>query len=73
MIKLGRDRCRKAFNASHRSLLRTVVDLGPVVDIEDVDHSAALIDPVHDAIGAAPGTMTASKRPKQWFADSLRV
>jgi hypothetical protein len=50
-----------------------VVDLRAVVDIKDVDHVAALIDPVDDAIGAAPGTVTASKWPEQRFADSLRA
>jgi hypothetical protein len=36
-----------------------------VVNIKDVDHAAVLVDPVDDAIGAAPGPVTASKRPKQ--------
>jgi hypothetical protein len=31
-----------------------VVDLGAVVNIEDVDDAAVLIDPVNDAIGTAP-------------------
>ena len=30
-------------------------------------------DPVDDAIGAAPGTVTASQGPEQWLADPLRV
>jgi len=52
------------------SLLRTVVDLRPVVYIEDVDHAAVLVDSVDDAIGTAPGTVTASKRR---LADPMRV
>lgn len=63
MIKLDADPVPRACNASRRSLLRTVVDLRAVIDIENVDHAAALIDPVDDAIGAAPGAMTAGKRP----------
>jgi hypothetical protein len=53
--------------------LRAVVDLRAVVNIEDVDNAAVLIDPVDDAIGAAPGTVTASERPEQRLADPLRV
>jgi hypothetical protein len=53
--------------------LRAVIDLRAVVNIEDVDDAAALVDPVDDAIGAAPGAMTASERPEQWLADPLRV
>ena len=44
-----------------------------MVNIEDMDNTAALVDPVNDAIGAAPGTVTASKRPEQRLADPLRV
>lgn len=58
---------------TRRSLLRTVVDLRAVVDIKDVDHVAVLIDPIHDAIGAAPGAVTPGKRPEQRLADPLRV
>ena len=50
-----------------------MVNLRAVVNIEDVDNAAVLIDPVDDAIGAAPGAMTASERPKQWLTDPLRV
>ena len=56
-----------------RSLLRAVVDLGAVVDIEDVDNTAVLVNSVNDAISAAPGTVTASKRPEQRLANALRV
>ena len=55
------------------SLLRAVVNLRAVVDVEDVDNAAVLVDPVDDAIGASPGTMTASERPEQRLADPLRV
>jgi hypothetical protein len=51
------------------SLLRAVADLRAVVDVEDVDNAAVLVDPIHDAIGTAP----ASKWPKQRLADPLRV
>lgn len=50
-----------------------MVDLRAVVDIEDVDHAADLIDPVDDAISAAPGAVAARKRPEQWLADPLRI
>jgi hypothetical protein len=56
-----------------RSPLRAVVDLRAVVNIEDVDNAAVLIDPADDAIGAAPGAVTASKRPEQRLADPLGV
>jgi hypothetical protein len=54
------------------SLLRAVADLRAVVDVEDVDNAAVLVDPIDDAIGA-PATMMASKWPKQRLADPLRV
>jgi hypothetical protein len=53
--------------------LRAVVDLRAVVNVEDVDNVAVLVDPVDDAIGAATGTVTASERTEQWLADPLRV
>lgn len=55
------------------SLLRPVVNLRTVVDVEDVDNAAVLVDPVDDAIGASPGTMTASERPEQRLAHPMRV
>src|SRR5205085_8792128 len=39
-----------------------------VVNVEDIDNAAVLIDPVDDAVGAAPGAVTASKRPEQRLA-----
>src|SRR5215472_5981530 len=38
----------------HGLSLRAVIDLPAVVDIEDVDNAAVLVDPVDDAIGSAP-------------------
>ena len=55
------------------SLLRAVVNLRAVADVEDVDNAAVLVDPVDDAIGASPGTMTASERPEQRLAHPMRV
>jgi hypothetical protein len=55
-------------------LLRAAVDVEAVVNVEDVDNSAALVDPVDDAICAAPGAMAASsERPEQRSADTVRV
>ena len=56
-----------------RSLLRAVVDLRAVVNIEDMDNAAVLIDPVNDAIGAAPGAVTANEWPEQRLADPVGV
>jgi len=36
--------------------LRAVVDLEAVVDVENVANAAVLVDPVEDAIRAAPAT-----------------
>ena len=63
-------RCRSEYRPSQ---LRAVIDLQAVVNIEDVDHAAALVDPVNDAMGAAPGTVTACERPEQRLAYPLRV
>jgi hypothetical protein len=53
--------------------VRAVVDLRAVVNVEDLDCAAVLIDPVDDAVGAAPSAVTTSKRPEQRLADPLRV
>jgi hypothetical protein len=50
-----------------------VVDLRTVVDIEDVDDAAVLVDPVGDAIGTAPGPVAASERAEEWLANPVRV
>ena len=44
------------------------VDLGAVVNVEDMD-DAAVVDPV----GAAAGSVTACERAEQRFADAVRV
>jgi hypothetical protein len=36
-----------------------------VVNVEDVDNAAVLVDLADDAVGAAPGTVTAGERPEQ--------
>jgi hypothetical protein len=56
MIKLEQLECRL-------SPLGSAVDLQTVVDVEDMDDAAVLVDLVDDAVGAAPGAMTASERP----------
>ena len=47
-----------------RSPLLAVVDLRAMVNIEDVNHAAALVDPVNDAIGPAPGNVTTDQGPE---------
>src|SRR6266536_4561459 len=37
------------------------VDLGAVVDVEDVDSVITPLDPVDEPVGAAPGSVTASQ------------
>ncbi len=59
--------------AAAESPLGTVVDLRAVVNIEDVDETAILVDPVYDAIGAAPGTVATGQRPEQRLADPVRI
>src|SRR5215510_4824323 len=56
-----------------RSPLRAVVDLGTVVNVEDMDHAAVLVDPVDDAIGAAPGTVATGERPEQRLANPVTI
>ena len=43
--------------------MRAVVDLRAVINIEDVDNAAVLVDAVDDAIGAAPRAVTAGEWP----------
>ena len=47
------------------SSLRAVVDLEAVVNVEYVDDAAVLVDPVDDAIGAAPAVDAACNRCSQ--------
>jgi hypothetical protein len=56
-----------------QSSLQAVVDLRAVVNIEDVDHATVFVDPIDDAISAAPGAVTAAKRPEQRVADPVRI
>jgi len=42
-----------------------------MIDVENVDNVVTLIDPVDDAISAAPGTMTTCQRPEQRLAEPL--
>jgi hypothetical protein len=49
-----------------------VIDL-QAGNVEDVHNAAGLVDPIDDAVGAAPGAMTASERPEQRLADPARV
>ena len=56
-----------------KSPLGAVVNVQAVVNVKDVDNSAGLVDPVDDAISAAPGAVAASERPEQRLADPVRV
>ena len=49
------------------------VDLGAVVDVEDVDGASFLLDPVDDSVGAAPGSVTACDGAEQRFTDAVRI
>ena len=49
------------------------VDLGAVVNVEDMDDAAVFVDPVDDPVGAAAGSVTACERAEQRFADAVRV
>src|SRR6266516_6307909 len=73
MIKLDVGRCPGRASNHGQSPLRAVVDLRAVVNIEDVDNAAVLVDPVDDAIGATPGAVTTGERPEQGLADPMRV
>jgi hypothetical protein len=67
MIKLD------ASSGLPRSPLRSVVDLGTVVNVEDVYRTAVLVDPADDAIRAAPRAVTTGEWPEQRLADAIRV
>jgi hypothetical protein len=49
------------------------VDLQAVLDVENVNDAAALVDPVDDAIGAAPRTVTTGKWPEERLIYTVRV
>ena len=55
------------------SPLRPVVDLRAMIDIEDMNHAAALVDPVDDAIGSAPRTVTTGQWPEKRLTDPVRI
>ena len=54
-------RCRQGDgkHKPHISLMRAVVDLRSVINIEDMDYATDVIDAVDDAIGATAGTVAA--------------
>ena len=54
-------------------LLWAVVNLRTMIDVEDMDNVVSVVDPVDDAIGAAPGTVTTGKWPEQRLAGPMRV
>ena len=54
-------------------LSRAVVDLRAVVNIKDMDSAAGLINPVDDAVSAAPGAVATSEWPEERLPYSLRV
>jgi hypothetical protein len=64
---------RPPHGQDRRSLLRAVVDLRTVVNVEDVDNPAALLDPVDDAVSPAPGAVTSCEWPEQRLSDLLRI
>ena len=51
-----------ALCAGRLSRARAVVDVGAVVDVEDVHGAGVLLDPVHDPVGAAAGAVAAGQR-----------
>lgn len=55
------------------SSLRTVVDVGSVIDVENVYNSCLIIDAVDDPVGPASGVMTSGEWTKQRSADKVRA
>jgi hypothetical protein len=53
--------------------LRTVVDIGAVVDVEDVHGAAVLIYPVDDPVGSATGPKATGERAEKRLAYPVRV
>src|ERR1700728_4830143 len=49
-----------------------MVDVGAVVDVENVDDAEGFVDAVHDPVGPAPGTMAAGQRSEQRLANAMR-
>jgi hypothetical protein len=50
-----------------------VVDVGAVVDVENVYGARVLIYPVDDSIGSATGSMAAGERAPKRLAHPVRV
>ena len=44
-----------------------------MIDVENVNDAAAFVNPVDDAIGAAPGPMTTGQWPEQRLTDPVGV
>jgi hypothetical protein len=68
-IRHDQGRCRHGSG----SPVRPVVDLRAVIDVENMNSAIVLVDPVNDAIGAAPGAVTTGQRPEQRLAGPVRV
>ena len=49
-----------------------VIDVAPVIDVEDVDFFAVFVDRVADAVFPAPCTPVPFEGGSQWYADSVR-
>jgi hypothetical protein len=50
-----------------------MVDLGSVIDIEDVHGARVFFDAVDDPVGCRPGSVTAGQGPEKWSAYTVRV
>ena len=50
-----------------------MVNLRAMINVEHMNDAGVLVDPVHDAIGTAPGAVTTSERAEQWLANAMRV
>jgi len=49
------------------------VHVGPMGDLQDLDHEGLVVDLVHDPVAAPPGAMAVDERPEQPLADSMGV
>lgn len=49
------------------------IDVGSVVDVNDVYRSCAFLDAVNDPVGAAPGAMAPGEWTEQRLADPVRI
>lgn len=67
---------RNPYGAAHRAdadVSAASVHVGPVVDVEDVNHARRCIDSVHDAIRTASSTAATRQRAEQGLAHTVRV